>query len=71
MTFNPIPIPNPNKHAEGIVQVCEPNNESNSQNEWIMVCRDSVVPLDRDGVSHAACRQFGFIGAAAVKEPLE
>lgn len=64
------PIQNPDKHIkEGIVQVCQPN-ESNSENEWIMVCRDSVLPLNRDGVSHSACRQFGFIGAATEISPL-
>ena len=48
----------------GIIQVCQ-SNGTNSPNEWVMVCRDSDIPLNRDGVSHAVCRQFGFIGAAA------
>ena len=42
MKFHPI---NPSKqNKEGIVQVCQPN-ELNSKNEWIMVCRDSVVQM--------------------------
>ena len=70
MSFKAIPFPINEEDKEGIVQVCQPN-ESGSQNEWIMVCRDTKVPLNRDGVSHAVCRQFGFIGADIEIEPLE
>ena len=48
------------KSPLGIVEVC---GVDGSQNQWNFICADNQVPLTDDGVSHAVCKQLGYIGA--------
>ena len=48
----------------GIVEVCGVDGSL----KWNLVCADDQVPLiTDDGVSHAVCKQKGFVGASKDK----
>ena len=47
---------------QGLLQVCQ-RPDGDEFNQWVLVCRNTDIPIAQDGVIHAACRQLGYIDA--------